>query len=210
MGLDAVELVIACEDEFGIAIPDEAAGSITTPGMLTDYIYKRLRTAESSFCPSQHGFYHVRQVMMKSLGARREQLRPDSEMKAFLAGDIDIKSVWRQLSEALGDADLSPLEINPKARMTLFWLFPVLLAGTLYLWNISLPLSGVVGVIYMMVAEFIAQYFRDTIPQKYQYLKDFIPYVTSSNEKLWQRDDVLARVMELTSEQSGVPLDSIF
>lgn len=38
MGLDAVELVMAFEEEFGIAIPDSAAEKMQTPGHVIDYV----------------------------------------------------------------------------------------------------------------------------------------------------------------------------
>ena len=38
MGLDTVELVMAFEEKFGINIPNEDAGKLSTPRKVTDYV----------------------------------------------------------------------------------------------------------------------------------------------------------------------------
>lgn len=38
--LDAVELVMSLEDEYGITIPDEAANDLTTVGRIVEYLEK--------------------------------------------------------------------------------------------------------------------------------------------------------------------------
>jgi hypothetical protein len=42
MGLDAVELVMAYEEEFGVAITDAAAGRMRTPRDVIDYFVTRV------------------------------------------------------------------------------------------------------------------------------------------------------------------------
>lgn len=58
--LDYIEIVMACEEEFGIEIPDEdqAAGILATPAALTAYVERRLnakaamKTRFRAQCPS--------------------------------------------------------------------------------------------------------------------------------------------------------------
>jgi acyl carrier protein len=38
MGLDAVELILAVEEAFGITIPDSAACEMTTPAMMIRFV----------------------------------------------------------------------------------------------------------------------------------------------------------------------------
>ncbi|MBA3246597.1 MAG: hypothetical protein H0T63_00775 [Pyrinomonadaceae bacterium] len=42
MGLDTVELLMAFEEEFGMAIPDADASELTTPRQVTDYVMSKL------------------------------------------------------------------------------------------------------------------------------------------------------------------------
>lgn len=41
MGLDTVELLLSVEENFGIDVPDEAAGQIFTVGQLRDFIVEQ-------------------------------------------------------------------------------------------------------------------------------------------------------------------------
>lgn len=45
--LDTVELVMAFEEEFDIEIPDEDAEKLTTVGLATEYLKKKLQEKES-------------------------------------------------------------------------------------------------------------------------------------------------------------------
>lgn len=42
MGLDTVKLVMAFEDEFEIAIPNDVAARLQTVGDVTEYVWRRL------------------------------------------------------------------------------------------------------------------------------------------------------------------------
>ena len=44
MGLEMVELVMDCEDEFGISIPDKAAGEVRTVGQFFDLVLALTRS----------------------------------------------------------------------------------------------------------------------------------------------------------------------
>ena len=47
MGLDTVELLMAFEEEFGMAIPDADASELTTPRQVTDYVMSKLYAAHT-------------------------------------------------------------------------------------------------------------------------------------------------------------------
>lgn len=48
MGMDTVELVMALEEAFQIAIPDEEAEKISTPHHVIDFIMSRLEGEQTS------------------------------------------------------------------------------------------------------------------------------------------------------------------
>ena len=64
MGLDGIELILAIEEDFQMAIPDEEASRSETPAILTEIIYSKLRKSALEVCHSQHGFYRVRKYLM--------------------------------------------------------------------------------------------------------------------------------------------------
>lgn len=72
MGLDVVELVIAVEQSFGIAIPDAAAAGMITPAHLISYVQKVVGSASGpGGCLSLAAFHHIRTSLMKTLGVSR-------------------------------------------------------------------------------------------------------------------------------------------
>ena len=67
MGLDSVELVMECEDEFGITISDFEAEQTTTVGELAELVIKLLRRKGElepiQFCESSRLFYQLRALV---------------------------------------------------------------------------------------------------------------------------------------------------
>ena len=53
MGLDAVELVIAFEEECGVRIADAEIAQMATPGDVAHSLPSRLHQRKSDACPSQ-------------------------------------------------------------------------------------------------------------------------------------------------------------
>src|SRR5664280_544509 len=60
MGLDAVELVMAVEEKFGISISDEEASNAPTVGDLEKLVRARLEIADADSCLSQRAFHLIR------------------------------------------------------------------------------------------------------------------------------------------------------
>lgn len=57
MELDIVELLFAAEEKLGVHIHDADASNLSTPRMIADYVYSRVRNTEDRSCTSQIGFY---------------------------------------------------------------------------------------------------------------------------------------------------------
>jgi acyl carrier protein len=77
MGLDTVELVMAVEDKFHIAIPDEDAEKIQRCGDLHAYVCHRLRPLDGAPCQSAAAFHRIRRTLLRHLPTvERHQIRP--------------------------------------------------------------------------------------------------------------------------------------
>jgi hypothetical protein len=76
VGLDSVEFVMAIEDAFQIAIPDEVAERLLTPGQVVDYVLGRLSRAERQVCLEQRAFYRLRRATMRVLAVPRSAVHP--------------------------------------------------------------------------------------------------------------------------------------
>lgn len=82
MGLDTVELVMAFEDAFGIAIPDEEAAKMRTPRMVLEHVSARLPVVPGEGCLTQRTFYAVRRGL-RAAGVRDAALRPRTLLRTF-------------------------------------------------------------------------------------------------------------------------------
>lgn len=107
MGLDVVELAMAVEDSFALAIPNKDAESLHTPRMLINYIADRLGAqADPGPCLSQRAFYKLRQLTLAELsaaGATAEciVIRPDTALASYFRGRLAERS-WRNVQQRLG------------------------------------------------------------------------------------------------------------
>lgn len=141
MGLDSVELVMAVEEEFQLALADEDAIQATTVGKLVDLVLSKLRHEPDQPCLSQQGFYRVRQVMMKELSIPRDQIKPDLRLADVIEKD-GRQQTWQNIMDALtGDektvrpADL----VRPRRLAQTVFLF---LPGLAFVLSIApLPLN---------------------------------------------------------------------
>jgi acyl carrier protein len=81
MGLDSVELILAWEEEFGIDIPDEVAGGISTPADAIDWVCKQVNASEDRDpCFSMVEFHRVREHHFTQLGVLRHTVRLHSRL----------------------------------------------------------------------------------------------------------------------------------
>ena len=84
MGLDGVELVMAVEEEFQIAISDSEANECSTVRKLVELVHSRLRHSSTDPCPSQHSFYHARRNLISILQAQRNEIKPDTNLEEIV------------------------------------------------------------------------------------------------------------------------------
>lgn len=207
MGLDTVELVLAFEEEFEISIPDQDAETLTTPGQVADYVLSRLQDNPDGPCPSQVRFYRLRAILMQAFGLPRKAIRPQTPLREILPGNI--RQQWAQLRQIDATTRFPPLQ-----RAPLF-----LLAGTagipalafIALFYAGLPVSAALwGFLLLSGLINLATLNLGTrLPAHLQTVENLISYVPCGKPVRWERETVLARIIQITAEQLGLRVEEV-
>ena len=213
MGLDAVELVLAVEDEFAIAVDDEHAENITTPRQFADYVVGRLGAIAPSQdrCLSQAGFYRIRSVLVRNFGARRKDVRLDAPIRQFLNGDIRIQ--WKQFKKETEAIRLPRLKCRRIIFYPLMVGMPLIGAALSFLFLNDVRtwlLYFAVALSLLGLAVAMTSRLADLIPANLQTIRSLVPYVRGiENRAEWTPDYVLQRIIQITSEQLGIPIEKV-
>lgn len=101
MGLDGVEFVMAIEDSFQIAIPDEDAERMLTPGDVVNYVFARVGSEDRPVCIEQRAFYRLRRASMRVFARPRSAIRPGTRWNDILPRRRRRRN-WRLLHQATG------------------------------------------------------------------------------------------------------------
>ena len=96
MGLDVVEIVLRVEETFGVDLPDDELGSVSTVGDLYKLLLSKLD--RSYACLSSRAFYRVRKSMVEVLGVPRRSIRPSTELQPLL-GSGHCKKRWKRIED---------------------------------------------------------------------------------------------------------------
>lgn len=209
MGLDGVELVLSVEEEFGIAIDDKDAEHVTTPKLLAEYVISRLGEMDSQLgrCLTQSGFYRIRSVLVREFGAKRKDVRPDSVILDFLKGNI--RAQWSALRKATGASHLPHLECRKRIAYPLLWGLPLAGAILAISMQFSVTFLLLIPIIFWTLALYIVDQLGDVVPAHVRTVGAIVPYVRIENKAQWTPDYVLQKVIQITSEQLGFPIEKI-
>lgn len=207
MGLDTVELVLAFEEEFEIAFPDKDAETLTTPGQVADYVLSRLQSNPDGPCQSQVRFYRLRAALMQVFGLPRNAIRPQTPLREILRGRL--RQQWAQLRQIDATTRLPRLERAPLFLLAAAAGIPAVASISLFyaglpfsasLWGFLL-LSGLVNVATLNLGT--------RLPAHLQTVEDMIPYVFCGKPVRWDREIVLARVIQITAGQLGLRVEEV-
>lgn len=108
MGTGELEYLLEIEDVFGIAVADDAYGSIVTLQDMQDYIVNALLTeaepgagrSSAPVCPSIAPFLAIRKAIIEIVGVERHNVRPTTRLETVVPLERR-RSVWALLSEKL-------------------------------------------------------------------------------------------------------------
>jgi hypothetical protein len=108
MGLDAVELVMEIEEEFGISIAEDEVVYFRTLGNIHDYLLEKCEGRKRLDCPTRSAFYRLRRVMGVVLNVEPRSLQPTTPLLPLL-GPRGRRHKWMRLQRDLA-LELPPLE----------------------------------------------------------------------------------------------------
>jgi acyl carrier protein len=204
MGLDGVELLLAAEEEFKIAISDEEAVNCETPGMLADLIYSKLRKSRNETCPSMHGFYMVRKKMMDYYSLPREKIRPDSKLDDLISKKNRINT-WKNFLHTLSNDKTmyAPLS-KPKWVEALIVVFTLSVFAIAYFNTDNGLLSFVIAIIAGAILQAATSSLKTEFPNNYSHVKDLTRIVSTLDTTVWNKEDVYNRVKQIVVKQLGV------
>jgi len=100
MGLDIVEYIMAVEDAFEIALPDDRLSTVGTPRDLAALVAEFVTVVDSGPCLSQRAFYRLRQAMQTQIRLPRPVIRPESVLVDLLP-TAGTEERWRAISAEL-------------------------------------------------------------------------------------------------------------
>ena len=118
MGLDSVELVMAFEETFDIAIPDEAAGRIATVRDAIDYIYAHVPHADGELrqvCRTQRAFHRLRRTLRDELHLERAAIRPDTRWETLIPIERR-REMWNRLRTIINTKHWPHLARSPEMK----------------------------------------------------------------------------------------------
>jgi acyl carrier protein len=205
MGLDGVELVMAVEDEFQIAISDSEANECSTVRKLVELVHSRLRQSSTDLCPSQRSFYLARQKLISILHTPRKKIKPETELSEIIPKK-NRKKLWSEVTTALADGVFYHNRLVRPKWMT-YGLLPAffVLACAYFFWlGFPVALSLISTLPVFIVLEQITRLFSTEFPEGMSQVKDLIKLVKSLDSKTWSAEEVFVKVRAITAEQLGV------
>jgi acyl carrier protein len=137
MGLDAVELVLAFEEEFGIAIPDAAAEKMRTPRDVIDFVLQeRQRVAQLD------AMKHLSEALA---GMGFANVRPEMSFSELFGNQRIAR--WKELGKRLAPFSIPPDVPHGTGGAVAGWSF---LAGFIALFMGQWVLAGVGALLFVV------------------------------------------------------------
>jgi acyl carrier protein len=217
MGLDGVELVMAVEEAFKIAIPDADAAQCVTVGRLVDLVDARLRHDATDPCPSQHGFYVVRKELTRLLRLNRAAIKPGTRLADLILREHR-RTIWPDLVCTLTDGRTKrPGLVRPMWGTLLVRLvLPVAIGGGPALftaWSLSAAIT--VALVVAVLGDRLTAALKREFPPGFSQVQDLIRFVSTLDAGTWSKDDVFRKlraiiVERLAVDESEVTLEAEF
>ena len=201
MGLDGVEMVMAVEDAFGIAITDTEAEAVTTPGKLIDLIVSKISGHFSNKCHSMVIFHQLRKALVERVGIPRGSVRRHTDLRR-LDVNLSESALWVLLENTLPHPQW-PRLYPPIWVGRLIGFFCGTSAVVLFIrqpqWD-----GILVGAISLLVGLCIWQQHRSRIPGRYATIGKLIRRFPVEGKSNWRRATIAKEVQSIVIEQLGL------
>ncbi len=210
MGLEIVELVLVMEEAFGVELKDEEVTQAVTPRMLGDVIFSKLQSTEKHICQSQRAFYILRKAFLSIFDIERKSIIPDMQIQSLIAKSQE-KKIWERIKTDVA-ARSWPQPVRPIWISVFIIMAAVAILGiTIYvaaLNSFGLELTFIIAliltVLFAILAARLTRPFRTCIPSCIKSVRDLIPYVITSEQIAWTREQVSVRMKQIVTKQLGI------
>ena len=209
MGLDSVELILAIEEEFQITLTDDEVFKIETPNLLTNKVYSKLRKSKQEICPSIHGFFVVRKILINQLGIPREKIKPETMLDEII-NKKSRKKTWKNLLFSISKGQNISAPLEKRSWMKALITISILVTFILLMIEIEeIVLSLIPSCVIGIVLNFVILPFQSEFPKNYQTVKNLIRIVSTLDIKIWSRDEVYYQVKKVIIEQLDVKEEDV-
>lgn len=186
MGLDAVELVLAFEEEFGINIPDSAAEKIRTPRDVIDFVIEERRRVQQM---------NLRSLVCEALaGMGFPNVEPTKNLNDLFAGKGRVAR-WDRLGRRLAPFSIPRATAHGPAGKVMAGAF---VAGVICLFLGQWMLAGIGAVIF--AAGWLWRDWSMRIPDSVSTPQRLIEHLTRPISDT----DIADTVKEIVIEQLGL------
>ena len=212
MGIDSVDLIMAIEEEFKIAISDAEASQSDTVGKFIEIVHARLRHSTEDPCPSQHGFYFIRKNLMEHLGLSRTAITPNTMLDELIPSE-NRHAVWKAfVQELTGDQSLSVALMRPTGlnRIVVF-VFPAIAFALTLVWvPLSLFWIGFFPAIFVLyIGDRLTAPWETEFQSSYSQVRDLIPFVKTLDNRVWSKEEVFEKVRDISVEILGIEPEEV-
>jgi acyl carrier protein len=211
MGLDAVELVMAVEDHFGISIQDSELEHVRCVSDLVELIQSRIEAAHAAACPTLSSFLRLRSCVREITHDDQFRIRTDTQIIAALTL-VERQQLWKRLGELLGS---NPPGLRRPPAMRNFLLLLVLVAVVLAVASAAiidfavLPLTLALAAIITIIVHCLTVRYRVVPPDglaTFGAITQRIVGVTVATKQLHLRspDEILDELKPIVAYQLNV------
>ncbi len=218
----------AIEEQFGVTLSREALAKVTTPLAVMDAVAAEFKepVQAQGRCQSQRAFYLLRNAMTRTLHKPRSLILPRASLRKLIPWRT-ARSIWPQLRDAVG-ARRWPALVRPRWASWLVYGVPLLFGaaaviGLPWLADRALRWSNTLGFVISFASELralfavalvlfswiclvrVSQRFSWSFPRGIRAVGDLVPFVVTSAEMTWTREQILQKVRDLVVAQLQVP-----